>query len=98
MRVMIEIVIAALLVSCITACGSCRYCREGIERCLRRRQGPDRRWPELLIQRPGKCLARRALRGDPKAMRRKIFRQLSRRQAVVGDVSFRKNVVVPASE
>lgn len=51
-----------------------------------RRNGPNGRRPELLIQRPRKCLARRALRGHPKAMRRKIFRQLLRRQAVVGDV------------
>jgi len=42
----------------------------------------------LLIQRPGKCLAGRALRGHAKAMRRKISRQLLRRQALVGDVSF----------
>ena len=58
-----------------------------------RRNGPNCRRPELLIQRSRKCLARRALRGHPKAMRRKIFRQLLRRQAVVGDVSF---CVVPA--
>jgi hypothetical protein len=60
------------------------------QRGLRRRRqnGPNCRRLELLIQRSGKCLAGRALRCDPPAVRRKILRQLLWRQALVGDVSF----------
>jgi hypothetical protein len=57
------------------------------QRGLRRRRAKCRR-PELLIQRSGKCFARRALHCDPPTMRRKIFRQLLRRQALVDDVIF----------
>src|SRR5580700_5854829 len=58
-----------------------------LKRGVRRRQaGPQRRRPELFVQRPGRHLARRALRRDQAAMRRKILRQLLRRQVVVGDV------------
>jgi hypothetical protein len=43
---------------------------------------------ELLVQRREIRLVRRALRRDPPAVRRKIRRQLLRRQTAVGDVSF----------
>ena len=69
MRLTIEIAAAALLVFCISA----------DERGLRRRQGRQkRRRPELLLQRREKCLARRPLRRDQAAVRRKVLRQLLR--------------------
>ena len=63
MRLIIEIVAAALA----------GVLHQRHQRGLRRRQdGPQRRRPELLVQRPGKRLARGALRRDPQtAMRRK---------------------------
>ena len=57
------------------------------QRRLRRGQGrQERRRLELLLQRRERRFARGALCRDQAAMRRKILRQLLRRQAVVGDV------------
>jgi len=56
----------------------------------RRQDGPQRRRPELRLQRPGECFPRRALRRDPPAMWRKIFGKLLRRQDAVGDVSLER--------
>src|ERR1700681_4027919 len=53
----------------------------------RRQLRPEHRRPELFVQRPGQRLARGALRRDTKAVRRKVLRELLRRQALVGDVS-----------
>src|SRR6266700_7503892 len=72
---------------CIAAVLHHRH-RRGIRR--RRQGGPECRWPELLIQRSGKCPSRRALRRDPAAVRREILRQLLRRQDALGDVSVEK--------
>ena len=77
MRLTIEIAAAALLV----------VLHQRHQRRLCRRQGrPQRRRLELLVQRPRQRLARRPLRLDQAAMRRKILRQLLRRQDAVGDV------------
>ena len=78
MRLTIEIVAAALLVFCISATSAAFAAGKA---------GQQRRRPELLVQRPGQRLARRALRRDQAAMRRKVLRQLLRRQDAVGDVS-----------
>ena len=57
MRLIIEIIAAALLVFCISATSAAFAA--GQDR-------PQRRRPELRVQRPGQRLARGALRGDPK--------------------------------
>ena len=78
MRLTIEIAAAALLVFCISAtsaafaAGKAGRSADGLSCAFSVRE---------------KRLARRALRRDPPAMRRKILRQLLRRQDAVGDVS-----------
>jgi hypothetical protein len=81
MRLTIEIIAAALF-------GLHQRHQRGL-RC-RRQGGSQRRRPQLRVQRREKCFARGALRGDPPPMRRKILRQLLRRQDAVGDVRQRK--------
>jgi hypothetical protein len=77
MRLMIEIAAAALLVFCISAtsaafaAGKPARSADGLSCSFSVPAG----------------LARRALRCDQATMRRKILRQLLRRQAAVGDVS-----------
>ena len=78
MKLMIEIAAAALLVVCISATSAAFAAGKA---------GQERRRPRLLLQRREKCLARGPLRRDPQAVRRKILRQLLRRQDAVGDVS-----------
>ena len=77
MRLTIEITAAALLVFCISAtsaafaAGKTGRSADGLSCSFSVRE---------------KCLPRRALRRDQAAVRRKILRQLLRRQAAVGDV------------
>ena len=77
MRLIIEIAAAALLVVCISAtsaafaAGKPGRSADGLGCSFSVRQG---------------CLARRALCRDQAAMRRKVLRQLLRRQDGVGDV------------
>ena len=77
MRLTIEIAAAALLVFCISATSAAFAAGK---------TGQQRRRPHLRVQRPGQRLPRRALRRDQAAMRRKVLRELLRRQAAVGDV------------
>ena len=76
MRLTIEIAAAALLVVCISATSAAFAAGKAAER----------RRPELFLQRRARRFARGALCGDQAAVRRKVLRQLLRRQAVVGDV------------
>jgi len=78
MRLTIEILVAALLLFCITAT-SAAFAAGG-------KAGRSADGPELLIQRSGKCpQPPTRLRRDPAAVRREILRQLLRRQDAVGD-------------
>jgi len=66
MRLTIEIIAAALLL----------FLHQRHQRgiCRRDQDGPQRRRPELRIQRCERCLPRRTLRGDPPPVRRKVLR------------------------
>ncbi len=77
MRLLIEIAAATLLVFCIATSGAASR---------RRQDRPQRRRIELLVQRAGKRISRGEMRRDQAAVRRKILRQLLRRQDAVGDV------------
>ena len=79
MRLTIEIAAATLLVFCISAT-SAAFAAGG-------KAGKSADGLSCSFSVPDKRLARRALRRDPPAVRRKVLRQLLRRQAVVGDVS-----------
>ena len=79
MRLTIEIAAAALLVVCISAT-SARLFAAG-------KAGRSADGLSCSLQRPRKALHRpRAVRRSEAAVRRKVLRQLLRRQAVVGDV------------
>src|SRR6186713_2002985 len=56
-----------------------------LQRCVRRRQiRPQCRRSQLRLQRPAKCVSRRALRRDQAPMRRQVLRECVRGQAGVG--------------
>ena len=76
MRLVIEIAAAALFVVCISAT-SAAFAAGKIR--------PQRRRPELRVQRSAERVAA-PLRRDQAAMRRKILCELLRGQAAVGDV------------
>ena len=77
MRLTIEIAAAALLMFCISATSAAFAAGKA---------GRSADGLELLVQRREKRLARRALRRDPQAVRRKVLCELLRRQDAVGDV------------
>ena len=77
MRLMIEIAAAALLVFCISATSAAFAAGKA---------GRSADGLSCSFSVPAKRLARRALRRDQAAVRRKILRQLLRRQDAVGDV------------
>ena len=79
MRLIIEIVAAALLVFCITATSAAFAAGSTTGRSA---DGPG-----LLVQCPGQRISRGALCRDSNAVRRKVLRQLLQRQDAVGDVS-----------
>jgi hypothetical protein len=88
MRLTIEIAAAALLVVCISATSA----------ALPTARPARGRRLELFLQRRERRFARSALCRDQAAMRRKILRQLLRRQVAVGDVkgsSLTVHAVVP---
>jgi hypothetical protein len=74
MRLTIEIVAAALLVVCISATSAAFAAGKSADGL------------SCSFSVAASCFACSALRGDQAAMRRKILRQLLRRQAAVGDV------------
>ena len=77
MKLTIEIVAAALLVICITATSAAFAAGK---------PGRSADGLSCALQRSGECFSGGALRRDPPPMRRKIRRQLLRRQDAVGDV------------
>ena len=77
MRLMIEIAAAALLVVCISATSAAFAAGKS---------GRSADGLELLVQRSAERFARRPLCRDQAAVRRKVLRQLLRRQDAVGDV------------
>ena len=78
MRLMIEIVAAVLLVVCITATSAAFAAGK---------TGRTADGLSCAFSVPQERLARRALRRDQAAMRRKVLGELLRRQDAVGDVS-----------
>jgi len=82
MRLTIEILVAALLLFCITATGAA-FAAGG-------KAGRSADGLSCSFSVPANAPAAAALRRDPAAVRREILRQLLRRQDAVGDVSVEK--------